>query len=88
VFGPSDETFDAVRESFAASRRRGVTFGHAWRLAMEDVPMGPAMRAVMRDTRHAWARAYNGTSPTPTGACWNSGARPSSSRDRQTQLET
>jgi hypothetical protein len=59
VFGPADE-FDRLRESFAASRRREITFGRAWRVAMEDVPMGPAMRAVMKDTRHAWARAYNG----------------------------
>jgi len=80
VFGPSDETFDAVRESLEASRRRGVTFGHAWRLAMEDVPMGPpCARSCATPATHGRVRT-TATSPTPTGACWNSGARPSSSR--------
>jgi hypothetical protein len=27
---------------------------------MDEVEMGPAMREVMRTTRHAWARAYGG----------------------------
>ena len=54
------DEFDRVRAALADARAAGVDFGHAWEAAMADVPTGPAMRAAMKDTRHAWARAYGG----------------------------
>jgi hypothetical protein len=46
-----------ARQTLAAQRRAGVSFDEAWPLALKMV--SPDDRAVLSETRHAWACAYD-----------------------------
>jgi hypothetical protein len=48
--------FLVARQTLAAQRRAGASFDEAWTLAMKMVSVED--RAILRETRHAWACAY------------------------------
>jgi hypothetical protein len=60
------EPFDSLRESLAASRRKGKPWGDAWMDALTWARAGTGeVRELLESTKGAWARAYLDEPATP-----------------------